>query len=226
VHHNNDYIRQLLAGVASGRPISQRSLARELGMALGLTNLLLRQLSRSGWIRIVRLKPNRAQYFITPEGMAEQSRRTREYFQRNVRVYAETRDLIRQSFQRLMARTVDSPTRIAFFGAGEIAELGYVVIAETGLQLVAVVDDQRTVPFFGAPVFPVSRLNGHMAGDHTYDALVVMSLDDPLDIRRRLADLGVEESRIHWLQEPPQAAPCSVARASGGRSRRVRSLQC
>ncbi|MGH9369950.1 MAG: winged helix-turn-helix transcriptional regulator, partial [Vicinamibacterales bacterium] len=146
---SDEYVLHLLARVASGRALSQRALARELGVALGLTNLLLRRLARKGWIRIVRVKPNRLLYFITPAGLQEKARMSREYFRRSVTFYAETRDRIRLSFEQLARQQV---RRIVFFGAGEVAEVGFVCLAETGLTLVSVVDDERVRPFFGMPV--------------------------------------------------------------------------
>ncbi|MGH8637178.1 MAG: hypothetical protein ACREUZ_08600, partial [Burkholderiales bacterium] len=163
---SDDCVRRLLAGVASGRPVSQRSLARELGVALGLTNLLMQRLARKGWIRIVRGTRNRVLYFITPAGLAEKARMSREYFQRSVEFYAETRDRIRQSIEQLAAKTAAGERRrLAFFGAGEVAEVGYVVLAETGLDLVAVVDDDRARPFFGVPVHPTARLSAGAVAD-------------------------------------------------------------
>jgi ribosomal protein S25 len=43
---SHDLDHRILHEVAAGRGVSQRSLARDLGVALGLTNLLLRRLAR------------------------------------------------------------------------------------------------------------------------------------------------------------------------------------
>jgi hypothetical protein len=58
----DDYVRRILAEVEAGRGVSQRSLARSAGIALGLTNLVLRNLVRKGWVRITRVKANRVKY--------------------------------------------------------------------------------------------------------------------------------------------------------------------
>ena len=199
---SDQYTLQLLARVASGRPVSQRALAQELGVALGLTNLLLRRLARKGWIRIVRVKPNRLLYFITPAGLQEKARMSREYFRRSVTFYAETRDRIRQSFERLSQRDV---RRIVFFGGGEVAEVGFVCLGETGLTLVAVVDDDRVKPFFGMPVRKAEELSARDVAGQPYDCVAVMSFAEPDATRERLDRLGIPESRIHWLDGPPDA---------------------
>jgi DNA-binding MarR family transcriptional regulator len=46
----DDYARRILAEIEAGRGASQRSLARSAGIALGLTNLVLRKLVRKGWV--------------------------------------------------------------------------------------------------------------------------------------------------------------------------------
>jgi DNA-binding MarR family transcriptional regulator len=56
-------------------PRSQRSLSRDMGIALGLTNLIIRRLVHKGWVRIIRIKPNRVRYLLTPAGIAELSSR-------------------------------------------------------------------------------------------------------------------------------------------------------
>lgn len=208
---SDEYVLQLLARVASGRAVSQRALARDLGVALGLTNLLLRRLARKGWIRIVRVKPNRLLYFITPVGLQEKARMSREYFRRSVTFYAETRDRIRQSFDQLTAQQV---RRIVFFGAGEVAEVGYVCLAETALTLVGVVDDERVKPFFGMPVRRVEELAPDELAGSPYDCVAVMSFAEPDAIRRRLGDLGIPDARTHWLEGPAEPAAMPSRRAA------------
>src|SRR5207249_8160869 len=44
---------EILTAIGEGRPLSQRVLAQRLGVALGLTNLLLKRLARKGSIKIV-----------------------------------------------------------------------------------------------------------------------------------------------------------------------------
>jgi hypothetical protein len=200
---SDDHARRLLIGVESGKAVSQRSLAREMGVALGLTNLLMRRLALKGWIRIVRVRPNRLAYFITPAGLAEKARMSRAYFQRSVRFYAETRDRIRESFESLASGRVNGDgapvEHIVFFGAGEVAEVGFVCLAETRLKLVAVVDDERDRPFFGVAVHrPVELTPTHVAGQ-PYDRIAVMSFGEPQEMRDRLASLGIPDDKIHWL---------------------------
>ena len=69
---------EILTAIGEGRPLSQRVLAQRLGVALGLTNLLLKRLARKGSIKIVEFpkKPaarKRLRYLLTPKGIAEKT---------------------------------------------------------------------------------------------------------------------------------------------------------
>jgi hypothetical protein len=193
--------------------VSQRSLARELGIALGLSNLLIRRMIRKGWIRLVRIHPNRVRYLITPAGIAEKARMSQAYFAGSLKFYIETRDRIRENFAVLSAECAaacEHEKRIVFFGAGEVAEIGYVCLQDSDLSLVAVVDEGRMKPFFGLPVRSPNRLNGMTINGNPYDRVVVMSLDDTDGIRSKLQSLGVPPNRVFWLYEASHAPSNNV----------------
>ncbi len=99
-HHT----RRLLAEVEAGNGVSQRSLARQAGIALGLTNLLLKRLVRKGLVRMIHIRPNRVKYLITPAGIAEKARMSSAYFAHSMRFYAEARDRIQDRFAYLSAQ--------------------------------------------------------------------------------------------------------------------------
>jgi DNA-binding PadR family transcriptional regulator len=202
VIHHEAVIGQILAKVESGKAASQRSLSRDLGIALGLTNLLMRRMIRKGWVRVTWIRPNRVLYLITPSGLAEKARVSREYFARSVKYYQETRDQIQEAFAALSAEfgnEVEERRRIVFYGAGEAAEIAYVCVQNTGLCLVGVVDERRTNPFFGMPVHPLDRLNGQTLNGHPFDRLVVTFLEGADDARQKLRALGVSPARTFWL---------------------------
>lgn len=197
------HIRRILDHLDAGRPVSQRSLSGELGIALGLTNLLVRRMMRQGWVRFVRVPPNRYRYFLTPAGLAQKARLSRAYLAHNVRFYAETRDRIRETFEVLSARwehvTGGGAKRVVFFGGSEIAEIGYVCLHDTDLHLCGIVDDQRVRPFFGVPVHPVAALEGMALAGQPFGALIVMSLGDIEATESLLNSRRVPAERTVWL---------------------------
>ena len=69
---------RLLSRIETEQVVTQRSLSKDLGIALGLTNLLIRRVAMKGWVKIVNIRPNRVRYLITPAGIIEKSRITRD----------------------------------------------------------------------------------------------------------------------------------------------------
>ncbi|HEY3160315.1 MAG TPA: winged helix-turn-helix transcriptional regulator [Vicinamibacterales bacterium] len=197
------HIRRILDQLGSGVPVSQRSLSGELGIALGLTNLLVRRMMQKGWVQLVRVPPNRYRYFLTPAGLAEKARRSRAYFAHSVQFYAQTRDRIRRTFDAMSVGWESiggpEPKQVVFFTAGEIAEIGYVCLQDTDLRLIGVVDDARSGAFFGVPVQPVSALKGTEVAGQPFGAVVVMSLADSAQAQMLLEARGVPASRVIWL---------------------------
>jgi DNA-binding MarR family transcriptional regulator len=65
--------------------VSQRELAGEAGLSLGMTNALLRRFAERGWIKLLRLSGKSLSYILTPGGMEEILRRSIAYFSRAAR---------------------------------------------------------------------------------------------------------------------------------------------
>lgn len=182
--------------------LSQRNLSRRLGMALGMTNLLLRRVIEKGWIKTVKVRPNRMKYFVTPAGLAVKARLTREYLQGTLQFYAEARGRVSSCFADLsveLERRGVPRKRVVFYGAGELAEIGYVTLQETDLELAGVIDVERSRPFFGLPVRRPDELPALMAGDFEFDQVVVMSFDEHGAVQAELERAGVLTDHITWI---------------------------
>jgi len=208
---HDDYTHHILTAIESGRPVTQRSLSRDLGVALGLTNLLLRRLISKGYVKVSGIQRKRVAYLITPAGIAEKSRVSRAYVENTVRLYTETRERIRSSFDALSAAWPADPQgngdgadkrgekRIVFYGAGEVAEIGYVSLQRTDLRLVGVVDDFVKAPFFGLAVAGVEALGDGTLNGVRFDRLIIMSMRKADQMQARLGAVGFPPSRITLL---------------------------
>ena len=208
VTSHDQYTHHILSEIEAGKRISQRSLSRELGIALGLTNLLVRRLVREGWVRIIRIKPNRVRYLLTPAGIAEKARMSRAALQNSIRFYVEARDRIRERFAVLSSvwpgdghgSEGDSiEKRIVFYGSGELAEIGYICLQGTDLQLFGVVDDQGRKRFFDVPVCEAGRLHATDIDGRSFGRLVVMSFGETDKIRAQLKAMAIPPDRIFWI---------------------------
>jgi EPS-associated MarR family transcriptional regulator len=80
--------------------MSQRDLARELGVSLGKVNYCLQALIRKGWIKARNFtnSQNKAayMYLLTPRGIEEKTSLTLRFLQAKVQEYEALREEIRQ----------------------------------------------------------------------------------------------------------------------------------
>lgn len=196
-----EYVRRLLIEVETGTATSQRTLARRAGMALGLTNVVLKTLVQGGWVRVAQTD-GQVRYVITPKGVAEKTRIATAYFARTTRLYAEARDRVRErllSLSRGWTADHAGPKRIAFYGAGEAGEIGYVGLQELDLVLTAVFDGNGR-RFFGTPVRPLDGLASPESW-RDFDVLVIMSFEDVIrrEAEARLREAGFPPGRVFWI---------------------------
>jgi EPS-associated MarR family transcriptional regulator len=81
----DEYRAKILKKLEEDPRISQRDLARELGISLGRANFCLRALMEKGLIKANNFKNNRNKkaymYYLTPRGMAEKARATARFLE-------------------------------------------------------------------------------------------------------------------------------------------------
>ena len=188
---------RILTEIAARGDVTQRTLAKDLRMALGLTNLYVRRLVRKGYVKIGGVHPHRLRYLLTPQGIAEKSRLTYEYLQFSLWLYAQTRSQLTETLRPLIAAGV---TRFALYGVGEPAELAYLTLRQAGLEPVGVFADQPSEPFLGISVRPTPDLKD--ADYHRVIAAVFMPAPDgTLDVLKTVvpeeALIFLEGSRVH-----------------------------
>jgi DNA-binding MarR family transcriptional regulator len=127
----------LLSAIEESCMVTQRSLARRLGIALGLTNAYLGRCINKGLVKVSQAPANRYKYYLTPKGFAEKSRLTAKYlsysfdFIRKAR--AEYADIVRACEERRW-RTV------LLCGRGELAEVAILSAEGTDVTIAGIVD--------------------------------------------------------------------------------------
>jgi DNA-binding MarR family transcriptional regulator len=193
---------EILTAIAGETPVTQRALAAQLGVALGLTNLCLKRLASKGLIKVREFpaKPaarKRLRYVLTPKGVAEKTRLSYEYMAYSLRLFRRARGNLRQTMARLHAAGMK---RFALCGVGEAAELAYLTLREFGLEPVGVFDRAAGATFLGFPVRPLEELAGE-----DVDGVIVATFDRPERCVAELGRLGVPVGKcltLRRLAEP------------------------
>jgi DNA-binding MarR family transcriptional regulator len=168
---------------------SQRDLAQDLNISLGLVNSFIRRLAKKGYFKISHLPKNRMRYILTPMGMAEKSRLTYEYIQHSYNFYKNARQRLRDLYAVLERQ---SAKRIVFYGADDLAEIAYLSLLETNLRLAAIVDDGKIGKKFMR--FKVAR--PAILKSISYDIILITSINNTQIISQNIAAMGISPQNV------------------------------
>src|SRR5258707_9673147 len=126
----------MLNAVAENNVVTQRSLARDLGIALGLANAYLKRCVTKGYIKVTHVPTKRYAYYLTPTGFAEKSRLTAQYLAISFDFFRLARGQCGALFAECEAQ---GWSQIALCGAGELAEIAILCADGHAVQLIGVV---------------------------------------------------------------------------------------
>ena len=190
--HHDIHALRILEEIEKDSSLSQRQLSRKLNISLGLVNSFIKRLAHKGYFKITTIPRNRVAYILTPKGFAEKSRLTYEFIQYSFRFYKRARSELKTLFTALED---DGVSRVVFYGAGDLAEIAYVSLKETGLELAGIVDDFKAgEKFLGLNVMAPSTLE-----ELAYDKIIVTSISSKDAICENLAKLNTPETAISLL---------------------------
>lgn len=181
-------------------------IARDLRIALGLANTVVRRLVTRGWLIVQRDAPTECRYAITSEGLRHKAQLETARLEETMSLFAETRDRLRDGLRQLtdgrcMATSAvhDAPTRVVLYGHDEMAQIVYLALRETDLQLVGVVHEQGGSSFLGLPVHPLDRLSATHLDAEPFSHVIVATPEPEAAVCARFARAGIEKDRLVFL---------------------------
>ena len=181
VERENDITMDLLHAVHADAQASQRSLSKQLDIALGLTNAYLKRCVGKGWIKVSEAPARRYAYYLTPQGFAEKSRRTANYLYNSFRFYRRARNHCDEA----LAEAADcGRRRVALAGMGELAEVALLCALQHEVEVVGVIDGEATANRFRHVA--LVREPGSLPD---FDAVLVTDLRRPQETFEALAAL-------------------------------------
>ena len=192
---------RVLEEVGSAPELSQRHLSRKLGIALGVVNLIVRNLGKKGYIRATRAGWKRWVYNLTPAGVARKTQLTVGYIERVLDHYARVRELLRED---LGALAMNPESRVAIYGTTELAELMYMVVRELEVSNIEIFDYAgRGSSFLGMPVQSLETI------DPNEYVKVLLAFSSNVEVRRReLYAKGVSPNQVVTpLQNSDRSSP-------------------
>ena len=161
----------VLNAVHEDSNITQRSMAGELGIALGLTNSYLKRCIKKGLIKVQQAPANRYAYYLTPQGFSEKSRLAREYLTQGFQFFRIAREQCSEIFKVCSAQ---GQHRIALHGLTDLAEIAVLCAKDHNVELVSIMDPSSKLDTYsGIPV------HSDFSNLDDFDAFIVTDLGSP-----------------------------------------------
>ena len=128
---------EILDIVQNSEQLSQRYLARQLGVALGLANSYLKRCVKKGWVKVQQAPANRYLYYRTPTGFAEKSRLTTQYLSYSLSFYREAGESCASLFDQCGRH---GWRRVLLCGVSEFAEIATLRAMDREIEVVGIFD--------------------------------------------------------------------------------------
>ncbi|MBW1848511.1 MAG: winged helix-turn-helix transcriptional regulator [Deltaproteobacteria bacterium] len=191
---DNQDIRTLkiLEEIDNDHAPSQRDIAVKLNISLGLVNSFIKRLANKGYFKVTSVPKNRVKYILTHKGAAEKARLTYEYIQYSYRFYKKVRGKLKDILKDIEAK---GNRNIVFYGAGDFAEIAYISLQETALELVSVFDDKNEGDnFLGKKIETL-----HNPSTTDFDKLIITKIGAKEDLIQEITEKGVDREKIVFV---------------------------
>jgi predicted transcriptional regulator len=144
-------VLDLLDAVEQEQTRSQRELAAELGIALGLMNAYLKHCIKKGLVKVRHAPARRYAYYLTPLGFSEKSRLTVEYLSQSFDFFRRAKTECSALFREAKA---GGAKNVLLVGQSDLAEIAAICAIEQRMCVVGIVEPGGTQDrFIGLPIF-------------------------------------------------------------------------
>jgi DNA-binding MarR family transcriptional regulator len=163
---------------------SQRRLASDLGIALGLVNAYLKRLVNKGMIKVGQAPARRYAYYLTPRGFSEKSRLTIQYLSYSLSLFRQAKQDYVMVFETALSRGY---TNLVLVGVSDLSEIAAICSLNFGVRILAIVDAGAAIERFAG----LRVLQTFDQLDEKADAAVITSfLDADASYERAVERLG------------------------------------
>jgi len=159
----------LLTSLDADGTRSQRRIAAELGVALGLVNAYLKRAIKKGFVKVGQAPARRYAYYLTPRGFSEKSRLTVQFLSDSFSLFRKAKDEYGSIFERAQALGF---RRVVLAGKSDLCEIAVLCAVDGPITIVAIVDpDVAAARFVG-----INVVSSYARVDEPFDAVVVTHL--------------------------------------------------
>jgi len=181
---------RLLDQVDENPDVTQRQLSLGIGVALGLTNVLLKNLVQKGYIKVNQATWKRRLYTLTPDGFSRRFRLMTSYVRKVLDHYQSVRQTLRDQLEPL---ALNEESKVAIFGTDEFAELVYLGLKELCIEEIQVFDAKAEEGrrFLGTPI---RNMRSFRADD--YDKVIIGFMEPDSKIIEAFREANVSSEQL------------------------------
>lgn len=169
---------ELLKAIDEQDDISQRHLAQEMGVALGLANSYLKRCVKKGLVKITTAPANRYLYYLTPNGFAEKARLTAEFFSTSLALFRQSGEEYTEVFRWCEKNGLHD---IVLVGLSDLTEIAMMRAMHCDVEVLAVFQPAGARrDFFNAPVID------QLSEAKPFDCAVLTSMEQTSELLAHL----------------------------------------
>ncbi|HEX6032816.1 MAG TPA: winged helix-turn-helix transcriptional regulator [Anaerolineales bacterium] len=128
----------LLNEIAQDSMVTQASLSKHLGIAVGSVNWYIKRLIHRGWVKVSRLDRTRLKYDLTPDGMRVFTQRAMLYARDSLQVYRSLRNKAKTLVLDLKQNGIET---VYLDGEDEIMDILRLTCIENGIGISTTADN-------------------------------------------------------------------------------------
>lgn len=129
---------KLFNQIEKNKDHSQRSISKELNIALGLSNALLKKFVNKGFLKLSQAPMRRYFYYITPKGLVEKAKLTSDFLKSSLQFYNKIRNQYEKEFIKIKKNKY---TKIILVGISEFTEIAILAAKLVDIKINFIVDE-------------------------------------------------------------------------------------
>ena len=180
---------ELLNAIDQRSDLSQRNLAQQMGIALGLTNSYLKRCARKGLVKVSEAPANRYFYYLTPKGFAEKARLTGHYLADSLTFYRQAGESCSAIFELCKKNNME---RILLCGISDLSEIALIRAMDAEIRITGIYDPESSLDqLFSKPVWK------SLAAVGDFDMCLLTDLNSPYEFYKSLiSEIGKDRVLI------------------------------
>jgi len=124
-----DYEFKIIDEIGKNLNTTQRKISRQIGLSLGMTNIVIKRLIAKGYVKVKGLNRRNVQYILTPRGFAEKVRKTHHYLLRTIETLGELKEKIQDTILEYYEK---GEKNFTILGKGELADIVEISLRDMG----------------------------------------------------------------------------------------------